>query len=369
MSLKLEQSQSLLESILKSVGSGIIVADETGKFLLYNPAAEKLFGIGATVSSPAEWSKLYGFFAEDGITPLPEDELPLVRAIRGQSVSGMRVYIKNAGLKDGLWLSMNARPLVTADGAIAGGVISFEDITRQKELEQEAARSNADLEQFASVAAHDLQEPLRTVVSFLNLLEQRTKNQLDEKSARYVHNAVSGAKRMQVLINDLLAYSRIRTKGQPFALVNMQLVIQDVLDDLGGNIAESAAKIDIGRLPNVRGDRSQLRHLCLNLINNAIKFRKQDEPLRIEVGVTESRKTPHLVTFYFRDNGIGIEPEFYERIFVIFRRLHGMDEYPGTGIGLAICQRIVERHGGRIWVESALGVGSTFYLTLPLEQT
>jgi light-regulated signal transduction histidine kinase (bacteriophytochrome) len=244
------------------------------------------------------------------------------------------------------------------------------DITERKRAEEalaqraeELARSNSDLEQFAYVASHDLQEPLRMVVSYLQLLERRYKGQLDERADRHIGYAVDGAKRMQRLINDLLTYSRVGRRGDTQALTDAEQVLQHTLRDLGQVIEESGATVEHDPLPVVHADPTQLGQLLHNLIANALRFRG-DAPPRVYVGARYAPDANEWV-FEVNDNGIGIAPEYFDRIFIIFQRLHGRDEYPGTGIGLAICKKIVERHGGRIWVESEPGQGATFFFTLP----
>ena len=232
------------------------------------------------------------------------------------------------------------------------------------ELEQLTAalrRSNAELEQLAYVASHDMQEPLRMVASYLQLLTRRYGDRLDADGHEFIGYAVDGAKRMQAMINDLLVLSRVSTKARPFAPTDCAKVLATARIQLQVAIAESGATITEDPLPTVQGDAVQLLQLFQNLIANAIKFRGDAAP---EVHVS-AEATEEGWCFSVRDNGIGIAPEYFERIFLLFQRLHGRKEYPGTGIGLALCKRIVERHGGRLWVESASGQGSTFRFTLP----
>jgi signal transduction histidine kinase len=226
---------------------------------------------------------------------------------------------------------------------------------------QELARSNAELEQFAYVSSHDLQEPLRMIASYTQLIEKRYATQFDEKGHTFLSYVVEGAKRMQVLIDDLLMFSRVGTRGKTLEPVPVQRPLEIALRNLDHAIKQSGASVTIPEaLPTVIGDTTQLTQLFQNLIGNAIKF-NGEKSARVEIGVT---KLNEFWQFNVKDYGIGIDREHFDRIFVIFQRLHGRTEYPGSGIGLAICKKIVERHGGRIWLESDMGIGTTFHFTL-----
>jgi PAS domain S-box-containing protein len=248
----------------------------------------------------------------------------------------------------------------------------FDDITDRKKSDaalqaahEELKRSNAELEQFAYVASHDLQEPLRMVASYTQLLGRRYAGKLDKDAHEFMSYIVDGATRMKQLIEDLLAYSRVGTKGQDFKPVALEAPLRRALFNLRAGIEEAGAAVTYDPLPTVLGDEVQLGQLLQNLIGNSLKFRSNSVP-RIHVGVKDSA---HEWTVEVKDNGIGIEPQYYERIFMVFQRLFNKGEYPGTGIGLAICKKVVERHGGRIWVQSrpaqAADAGSSFFFTLP----
>ena len=267
-----------------------------------------------------------------------------------------------------IWVRDYPRAVSGPDGKVIyyDGIIV--DITERKQAEdrlqkalEELEYSNRELQQFAYVASHDLQEPLRMVASYVELLANRYKDKLDNDAEEFIAYAVEGATRMQRLINDLLEYSRVSSRGKTFMPTDCEEVINQVIANLQLAIEESSAVITHDPMPVVVADRSQLGQVFQNLVGNAIKFRAEKPP-EIHIGV---RQRDREWEFSVRDNGIGFEPEYAERIFMIFQRLHGRSEYPGTGIGLAICKKIIERHGGRIWVKSEQGKGSVFYFTLP----
>ena len=273
------------------------------------------------------------------------------------------------------WYDCRDQAISWRDGRLVRLEIAF-DITERKNNEEELRnlaenlmRSNRELEQFAYVASHDLQEPLRMVSSYTQLLATRYGDRLDQDAREFIDYAVDGANRMQRLIQDLLAFSRVTTRGGELTEVDTKQILTEALKNLQVAIPESGAVVSSGNLPHVMGDSSQIVMLFQNLISNALKFRDPERRTNVRV---EAEKTPDhdgFLTFMVSDNGIGIEDKFFDRIFVIFQRLHGRREYPGTGIGLALCKRIVERHGGRIWLESTFGTGTTFFFTLPRPAT
>jgi light-regulated signal transduction histidine kinase (bacteriophytochrome) len=229
---------------------------------------------------------------------------------------------------------------------------------------EDLKRSNQELEQFAYVASHDLQEPLRMVASFTQLLQKRYKDKLDQDANEFIYYAVDGATRMQSLINDLLKFSRVGTQGKQFKATDMNVVLDKVKLDLSQLIFATKANIIIEALPVIMADDSQMMQLFQNLLSNAIKFRGERSP---RIHISSEVKQDEWI-FSVRDNGIGIESKDFDKIFEIFQRLHNEEEYEGSGIGLAICKKIVQRHGGKIWVESKLNEGTTFYFSIPKDQ-
>jgi light-regulated signal transduction histidine kinase (bacteriophytochrome) len=253
------------------------------------------------------------------------------------------------------------------DGIHFTGIVR--DITERRaadeslsEKMEELARSNAELGLFTYVASHDLREPLRTVGSNVQLVARRLGAELDDEVRRSIDFALSGVRRMQGLIDDLLIYSRVGTEGKSFAMIEAGTALSEAEANLRVAIEESGAEIERGRLPRVRGDHSQIVQLFQNLLSNAIKFRRDGETPRVRISA--EREGPDWM-FTVEDNGIGIEPAYVDHVFTIFQRLHAEERYPGTGIGLAVCRKILERHGGRIWVEPRSGEGATFRFTLP----
>jgi PAS domain S-box-containing protein len=266
------------------------------------------------------------------------------------------------------WFLISRVPLTDGAGRVLkwfGTCTDIEDLKRSEEalrkITADLVRSNADLEQFAYVASHDLQEPLRMVASFTQLLGQRYKGKLDADADEFIGFAVDGAHRMQALVNDLLAYSRVGARGKEPAAVDLEQVLQRVLTNLQIRLEESGGQVTHDPLPTVLGDETQLWQVLQNLVGNALKFHGS-EPPRVHVSAQEIEDEWQ---FSVCDNGIGIEPQFAKRVFVVFQRLHSRAEYPGTGLGLAIAKKIIERHDGRIWMESEPGKGSTFYFSLP----
>ncbi len=370
----LQRQTTLLEAILDSMAEGVIVADLSGRVTHTNPASRLISGRGPADCGPDGWSKFYGVFLPDGVTPFPTDRLPLFLALMGHESQDVEMVLRNPDCPEGRTVHVTGRPIRDRAGKPQGGMVSFHDVSHEKRSKEalarsnaglaaanvELTRSNAELEQFAYVASHDLQEPLRMVASYMQLLAERYRGRLDERADKYIGYAVDGATRMQALIDDLLTYSRVGRAGTPFGQVDLAAVVDRAAANLRPRAEQAGGTVTRDDLPPVWGDERQLTQLFQNLIGNALKFCQGRAP-SVHVGAERGGAG---LTFFVRDNGIGIAPEHRQRIFAIFQRLHTRAEYPGTGIGLAICRKVVERHGGRIWVESRPGEGSVFRFTI-----
>ncbi|GEM_PF-1007651 len=502
---ELREKTQLLDSILRNIGDGVVVANEKGEFILFNQAAEKIVGLGPMAGGPDQWTEQYGVFRPDGKTPLPAAENPLAKAIRGESTNDMELVLKNHPNPNGIPISITGRPLKDEKGAIHGGVTVFHDMTERKKAEQAILQtndflnavlenipnmifvkdakelrfvnfnkagedllgikrgdmigkndydffprgqadfftakdrsvlnegklldipeesietktlgprilhtrkipirdkdgkslyllgisediteqkrqqelrtytqalevSNKELQDFVFIASHDLQEPLRKIQSFGEFLKEEYGGKLEATGKDYLDRMRSAATRMQILINDLLTLTRVTTKAKPFVPVDLSVVLRDVLSDLEVRISEKNAKVDVGPLPTLEADATQMRQLFQNLIGNALKFQKTGVPpeIKVEAETLEgSRPGERQYNLRVKDNGIGFDNKYADQIFKVFERLHGRDEYEGTGIGLAVCRKVVERHGGSISAEGIPGQGSVFTIVLPFQQ-
>jgi PAS domain S-box-containing protein len=348
-------SENLYRQIARNIPrSAIFVFDRQLRYLL---AEGNLIGFISLKREHIEGKSIYELF-----TPEQLQEVEHIYQLALQGVSGSYELEQNQHI-----YQINYLPIKNDDGEIVYGMLMVMDISDLKKIQQklekqtaELKRSNEELERFAYVASHDLQGPLRTITSYLQLLESRYGDKLQADAKEFIEYSVAGAKRMQRLIQDLLNYSRINTRPKPFTEVNLNDLMQIVLKNLETQLLSNQVDLKVGVLPTVIGDSNQLMQLFQNLIDNAIKFVKNSTP-KVEITVEDRHKD---WLFAIRDNGIGIQPEFKEKIFHIFQRLHSETEFPGTGIGLAICKKITQLHGGDIWFESEPQMGTTFFFTI-----
>jgi PAS domain S-box-containing protein len=358
----LRESEIKFRSITQSATDAIISADSDDNIISWNKGAQTIFGY----TEEEALGKSLTIIIPERYRDAHKKGLERVNSSGEKRIIGKTIEligIRKDGSEFPLDLSLSAWK--TERKRLYSGIIR--DVTGRKQAEEklkqtlkELERSNKDLEQFAYAASHDLQEPLRTVSNFSQLLAKRYKGELDAKADQFIGFIVDGATRMQQMIDDLLAYSRVSTRAKPFQLTNCETVFDQALTNLKMAIEESEALVTHDPLPTVIADASQMVQLFQNLISNAIKFRKEKPRITVSAVQIENEWL-----FSVQDNGIGIAPEFMEHIFKMFQREHASAKYPGTGVGLAICKKIVERHGGRIWVETQAGKGSTFYFTIP----
>jgi PAS domain S-box-containing protein len=359
-SIKLREREELLRSIFDRLQDVFFHLDLEGNLRMVSPSVKSMLGYDPEEVLGWHVSAFY---------KVPQDHQQLRDALWNQgAVHDHHLLMRR---KDGseLHASVTARSVLDGEGNPLGAEGIVRDVTerelsqeRLRETLEELERSNQELENFAYIASHDLQEPLRMVTSYLELLGDRYGDRLDDKAQTYMDFAVDGALRMRQLIDDLLAFSRVKTTGQDFAHVDLSELLEEVQHDLQPALRESGGELHLPEAPPpVYGDPSQLRQLFQNMIGNALKFRGDRSPL-VRVGIEQQEE--HWL-LWCQDNGIGMDPTNTDRIFTIFQRLHTRREYEGNGVGLAICKRIVERHGGTIWVDTEPGAGSTFYFTLP----
>jgi PAS domain S-box-containing protein len=360
----LAQMEGRYRGLLEAAPDAMVVVNQAGEIMLLNVQAEKQFGysrdelIGQQVKNIIPKG-----FAERLIA---DGTRTAAEALAQQIGTGIELIARR---KDGseFPIEIMLSPLESADGILVTAAIR--DITERKKSEEhlvktvgELKRSNDELQQFAYVSSHDLQEPLRMVTSYTQLLAGRYKGRLDSDADEFIAFAVDGCNRMQGLIRDLLAYSRAGTNGKALHEVSVENALKEALANLRATIDQSGAVVTHDALPAIKTDETQLSQVFQNLVGNAIKYHGTEVP-RVHVSATKNGGNEW--TFSVRDNGLGIDPQYFERIFILFQRLHGRDEFEGTGIGLAICKKIVERLGGRIWVESQPEKGATFYFALP----
>ncbi|MEG4588686.1 PAS domain S-box protein [Microcoleus sp. MOSTC5] len=368
--IALRDSEERFRAIFEQAAVGIAKTALSGQFMRVNPGFCQIVRYAESELLQQNWQAITH---PDDI----EADREYVRSLLAGKIKTFslekRLICKDEAVR---WANVTVSAMRDVKGTPQYLICAIEDISQRKLVQellqasldiqtryaQELTRSNAELEQFAYVASHDLQAPLSTIAGYAQLLENRCHNQLDAQGNKFLRNIVNSCGRMQALIDDLLQYSRVGRSEKPFDVIDCNLVFEDACANLQLAIRQNQASVTKGDLPRVRGDSFQLLQLFQNLIGNAIKYRSSEAPM---VRVSASRQGDSWV-FSVQDNGIGIAEQYHPRIFQIFQRLHTQKQYSGTGIGLAICQRIVDRHGGRLWVESELNRGSTFYFSIPI---
>jgi PAS domain S-box-containing protein len=374
----LEAQKLMLQSVLDSIDEGLVAADENGKFIIWNPAAAKILGLGATNLPSLEWTTHYGLFLEDMVTPYPSDQLPLVRAIRGEA-SSTEMFVRNSKLDQGTWIEVSGGPLKDKDGRARGGVVAFRDITQRRTDEREIRKlnegleervadrtaqleaANRELESFTYSVSHDLRAPLRHIAGFSKILIEDFSSGLNEEARRHLQRIEDGVHRMGLLVDELLNLARVGRHALKLRATDLNSIIEEVVTLLQPETEGRMVEWKIGKLPLAECDPILIKQVFQNLLANALKFTRSRQHAVLEI--SHQYKNGQIVTL-IRDNGVGFNMKYSDKLFGVFQRLHRAEDFEGTGIGLATVQRIIHKHGGRVWAEAELDQGATFYFTL-----
>ena len=374
----LETQTLMLQSVLDSMSEGLVVTDQNGKFIIWNPAAEKIVGLGAADVPSEEWTAHYGLFLPDTVTSFPPEQNPLLRAIQGEACS-VEMYVRNPELEEGVWIETSAGPLRDKRGVLRGGVAAFRDITQRKKDEREIRKlndelerrvvertaqleaANKELEAFSYSVSHDLRAPLRHIGGFSKMLVEEFGSTLDPTAQHYLDRIQSGTQKMGLLVDELLGLAQVGRHAINRQPTNLNSMVAEVIAMLQPEIEGRQVEWRFADLSVVECDPVLVKQVYQNLLTNALKFTRSRNPAVIEISGQDS---DGQLVFTVRDNGIGFNMKYVDKLFGVFQRLHRAEEFEGTGIGLATVQRIVQKHGGRVWAEAEVDKGATFYFTL-----
>ncbi len=390
----LEGQTLMLQSVLDSISEGLVAADERGKFVLWNPAAEKIVGLGPAGVSSAEWTDHYGLFLPDKVTRFPDEQNPLARAIRGEA-STAEMFVRNPTLKEGLWIEASATPLKDKDGVARGGVVAFRDITQSRANEREIRKlndelehrvvertaqleaANKELEAFSYSVSHDLRAPLRHLGGFSKLLVEEYGSTLDPTAQHYLDRIQAGSQKMGLLVDELLNLAQVGRQALSRQPTRLNPIVAEVIAMLQPDSEGRLVEWRIAELPVIECDPVLVKQIFQNLLANALKFTRPRfgvdgsagagapaPGLHTVIEVTHKKAEDGQPVFIVRDNGVGFSMKHAGKLFGVFQRLHRAEDFEGTGIGLATVQRIVQKHGGRAWAEGELDKGAAFYFTL-----
>jgi PAS domain S-box-containing protein len=377
----LETQKLMLQSVLNSMVEGLVAADEHGKFILWNPAAEKIMGLGATNLPSREWSAHYGLFLPDTVTPIPPGETPLERTLRGEGGT-TEIFLRQAGLNQGLWLEATGSPLIDKDGVMRGGVLAFRDITRRKadeleirklndELEEKIAKrteqleaTNDELEAFSYSVSHDLRTPLRHIGGFARILVDDFGPAMAVEAREHLQRIEEAVRRMGLLVDALLRMAVLRRRPLRLSYSELNPIVDDVVTMLHGECNGRDVEWRIAKLPALDCDPILMAQVFQNLLGNALKYSRGRAKAVIEVDSIQQPGKPAII--FVRDNGAGFNLQYAEKLFGVFQRFHTDSEFEGTGVGLATVHRIIQKHGGMIWAEAEPDHGATFYFALQM---
>jgi PAS domain S-box-containing protein len=379
----LETQTFMLRSVLDSMVEGLVAADQQGNFILWNPAAEKIMGLGPAKLPPSDWSTYYGLFSQDTITPIPPGETPLERTLRGETGSS-EIFLRQGGVDRGLWLETNGAPLIDKDGVMRGGVLAFRDITQRKadeleirklneNLEERIAKrteqleaTNRELEAFSYSVSHDLRSPLRHIASFSRILVNDFGPVMPIEAREHLQHIENAVSRMGLLIDALLKMAVLRRRSLQPEHSELNPIVDEVISMLKAEGQGRDVEWRIAKLPALNCDPVLMAQVFQNLIGNALKYSRGRARAVIEVDSIQQPDKPPII--FVRDNGAGFNMKYAERLFGVFQRFHTESEFEGSGVGLATVQRIIQKHGGMIWAEAEPDHGATFYFALQMTE-